>query len=128
MSQSTFPRIFRPVPVPAWRWTLKPIGTAPGFLLIGETLYRVSDEAFEYDNGRAGRLVKLSKSDGTTYQLTLDADDDLQCDCPDQTYRGGRDPEHRCKHAVAVQEAFAELERSDRLAQWLANNDPQPAA
>jgi hypothetical protein len=97
---------------PAWRWVLKP-SNGQGFLLIGETLYCVTDEAFEYENGMGGRLWRLKKSDGTVYQLTMDAEGDLQCDCPDATYR-----QRTCRHCIAIREAFAALDSSARLARW----------
>jgi hypothetical protein len=102
-----------PVTPPAWRWVQKP-HNGQGFLLIGVTLYLVTDEVFEYENGMAGRLFKLRKSDGTTYQLTLTADAFLGCDCPDATYR-----ERSCKHCIAVAEAFRDLDRCERLTRWL---------
>jgi len=118
MTQLTQLRVYRPAPSPAappsWEWLLTP-DNGQGFLEINGTLYKVTEFGFTYDNGAGGRLWKLRKADGTEYQLTQTADADLACDCPDATYRG-----RECKHVLAVREAYAALDRSDRLGRWLA--------
>lgn len=111
----------KPVPMPEWSWLLRPTN-GRGYLVIAQTTYQVTEQQFEFHNGMGGRLWDLMKSDGTTYRITLNHDDDLVCDCPDSTYRN-----HTCKHALALQAAFNELNRLARLDAWLAAMEPVPA-
>jgi hypothetical protein len=93
-----------------------------GFLRLNDAVYRVSEQQFEYENGMGGRLWDLRKPDGTTYRITLNADGDLACDCPDAIYRGR---EHCCKHVRGLRAALLHRDRADRLAAFLA---PVPEA
>jgi hypothetical protein len=78
-------------------------------------------------DGHAGRLWDLTKSDGTVYRLTLDADGDLDCDCPDAVYRGSRIPGQVCKYGQALTAAYSDLDRYDRLAAFLTEPVAVPA-
>jgi hypothetical protein len=70
-----------------WAWLIRPGADLVGYLAINGTAYQVSEQQFDHD-GYADRLWDLRKSDGTTYRLCRDRDQDLTCDCPDATYRG----------------------------------------
>jgi YD repeat-containing protein len=97
-----------------WAWVIPPAADLVGYLDIRGTIYRVSEQQFEYDSGLAGRLWDVRKPDGTTYRVTLDADGALACDCPDATYR-----ERECKHCRHVRDAYAELARVAALDAFL---------
>jgi hypothetical protein len=97
-----------------WYWLLRPQVDLVGYLAINGAAYQVREQQFEYETGMAGRLWDLRKPDGTTYRLTLNHDGDLACDCPDATYRG-----RACKHVHAVQAAYEQLDREERLAAFL---------
>jgi hypothetical protein len=85
-------------------------------LTIGEALYQLSEIEFTYENGQGGRLWLVRKPDGTEYQITLNRDGDLCCDCPDATFRHR---ETTCKHVSALKAALEQLDREERLACWL---------
>jgi hypothetical protein len=102
--------------VPDWRWVITPGADLVGYLDIRGTIYRGREQQFEYENGMAGRLWDVRKPDGTTYRLTLNAEGELACDCPDATYR--RDG-HGCKHCTSIQAAYAELDRLAALDAFL---------
>jgi hypothetical protein len=99
---------------PEWHWLIRP-HFGRGYLEINETVYQLTEVQFEYENGMAGRLWQVAKSDGTVYQLTSDRDGELSCDCPDATYR-----QRACKHVAALVAALAELDRAERLRLFLA--------
>jgi hypothetical protein len=112
-----------------WAWLLRPGVDLVGYLAINGVAYQVREEQFDHD-GMADRLWDLRKPDGTTYRLCRDRDADLTCDCPDATYRG-----RACKHVHAVQAAYAQLGREQRLADFLGDPtdptdpfDPAPTA
>jgi hypothetical protein len=106
---------------PAWEWLCRPTN-GQGFLAIAGTTYMTRETQFEHDNGMGGRLWELRKADGTAYTLTVNADAELACDCPDATYR------HReCKHVTSLKAALAELDRRAALDRWLGAMEPVPA-
>jgi hypothetical protein len=107
-----------PVAMPEWHWLLEP-SHGRGYLSINGTIYQTTEIGFTFDNGQGGRLWDLTKADGTTYRLCADHDADLTCDCPDATYR-----ERTCKHVLALQAGFNELNRLERLRNWLAATLP----
>lgn len=100
-----------------FRWLVKPgVGGQPGWLKI--SVMRSSGEAVAEiyrvaENRDAGTLLgyRLTKKDGTTYDLAI-GPDVWELDCPD--YVHGRahatTPETReCKHCRAVRQATATL-------------------
>jgi hypothetical protein len=89
-----------------------------GMLRIGTTTYAVREVEYDEPNGRQRMLVRLAKMDGTVYQLTPDADDLMQCDCADSVFR-----QRRCKHSLAIVDAYADLNREQRLADFIAGPD-----
>jgi hypothetical protein len=101
-----------------WSWLVRPGAGLVGFLRINDTLYRVSEQQFTYDNGLAGRLWDLTKSDGTNYRLTETAEGELACDCQDALYR---QHEHTCKHCTSLRAAYLKLADDERLTAFQAD-------
>ena len=92
-----------------------------GVLQIGTTVYVVHECHFDDDNCRRCFCVRLRKHDSEVeYQLCLNRDGDLACDCPDAIYR---QRETECKHVHAVRDAYAQLDRDQRLADFIAGPD-----
>jgi hypothetical protein len=92
------------------RWLRRPIWPCellanglPGLLRIRETVYGVLPLADLPATGPAvTRGYRLSKDDGTTYDVSLEGHG--SCDCPDGTYRGERPG--GCKHQKALRAAL----------------------
>lgn len=90
-----------------WSWVFRPSynpdnNTTVGYLRIGSTIYCVREVIFTHPDESGGRLWQLTKGDDTQYQACVNpATGDLECDCPDATYR-----ERPCKHVMAVQAAY----------------------
>jgi hypothetical protein len=105
------------------QWLMRP-KNGKGFLAINGTVYYISEREFTYENGWAGRLWLLRKPDGKTYQLTLDRDDNLTCDCPDATYRHDGTS---CKHIRSVRAAYEWLEGRVELESALQRADGEEA-
>jgi hypothetical protein len=84
------------------RWALQPTATHPGCLVIGDQAYLV--RAITDRLGLVG--YRLSKTSGEVYDLTADL---ASCDCPDATFRPGR--EGGCKHKRALAAALAALKK-----------------
>jgi hypothetical protein len=82
-------------------------GAGRGYLQTNGTLYQVTEQEFEHENGFGGRLWDLQKPSGTTYRPVNDRDGDLSCDCPDAV---DRHHELCCKHVVRLGEAYRRLE------------------
>jgi hypothetical protein len=127
MVLSTLPPSVPPVqpaevrPAADWAWLIPP-ANGVGYLAVNGNAYHVTEQQFEYESGQGGRLWRVRKPDGTEYQLTLNADGDLQCDCPDATYRC-----RACKHVHAIRAAYAELDRREALDRFLSASQPAPA-
>jgi hypothetical protein len=114
-----------PKPVPAsppatpqpfkWLW---PVEAGFGVLQIGQSVYVVHECHFDDENGRTCFCVRLRRHGAECeYQVCLNRDDDLACDCPDATYR-----DRECKHVAAIRDAYAQLDRDRRLADFLASD------
>jgi hypothetical protein len=88
-----------------------------GLLQIGDKTYAVHECHFDDADGRTCFCVRLRRHAGEIeYQLCQNRDNDLACDCPDATYR-----QRQCKHASAVTDAYAQLDRDRRLDDFLAD-------
>jgi len=114
-----------PAPAPAqqYQWLLTP-RNGWGLLQIGDKVYAVHECHFEDGDGRTCFCVRLRRHAGEVeYQLCLNRDNDLACDCPDATYRN-----RQCKHATAVTDAYADLNREQRLADFLVDDGKGGAA
>jgi hypothetical protein len=84
-------------------------------LQIGDTTYAVHECHFDDADGRTCFCVRLRRHAGEVeYQLCLNRDNDLACDCADATYR-----RRECKHVHAIRDAYADLDRERRLMDFL---------
>jgi hypothetical protein len=95
-----------------------------GMLQIGQTVYAVHECHFDDADGRTCFCVRLRRQGAELeYQLCQNRDNELACDCPDATYR-----QHSCKHVAAVTDAYAALDRDQRLADFIAGPDDPTVA
>lgn len=103
----------RATPQP-FKWLLPPTA-GQGLLQIGQSVYLVTECHFTEDDGRTTFCVRLRRQGAEmTYQLCQDRDNLVVCDCPDSVYRG-----RQCKHATAIVDAYASLDRERRLSDFL---------
>jgi hypothetical protein len=111
-----------PAPPQPHKWIWPP-EAGWGVLQIGQSAYVVNECHFEHENGQRCFCVRLKRHGADMdYQVCQDRDNELRCDCPDSVYRG-----RECKHVAAVRDAYAELDRANRLAAFLVGPD-DPAA
>lgn len=108
-------RVFKPATRAAsgtCRWVLRPEPGKVGILAINGTHY-----VFEVLTD-AGRTVgyRLTKQDGTVYDLDVNQPHGWSCDCPDGTYHPERPS--GCKHQVAVKAALRQLEPAAPADHW----------
>jgi hypothetical protein len=115
---SLYPKVLPPsppAPVQPWKWLLPPVN-GQGILQIGQSAYLVTETHFEHENGQVCFCVQLKRQNCEhVYQICADRDHELRCDCPDSVYR-----DRECKHCAAVRDAYADLDRQDRLSDFLA--------
>lgn len=94
-----------------------------GFLEIEGDVYQVVEINFNDDTGAGCRLWRLNNGKNE-WQVTMDRQGDLACDCPDAVF-GKR--ECGCKHARAIVAAYEYLETMRRIENAieteLANDD-----
>jgi hypothetical protein len=100
-----------------WRWLWTP-HHGWGVLQIGDTPYVVREQHFTDPDGRTCFCVSLRRNGAEAdYQLCLNRDNELACDCPDATYR-----DRECKHVHAVRDAYSQLDRARRLADFVSGS------
>jgi hypothetical protein len=101
-------------------WLARPV-CGWGLLVIRGTCYSVHEVEYTEEDGTPRMYVRLRKADGTEYQVVPTPESGrLDCDCGDQTFRGDRDPDHRCKHIRVLTDAYAAIERDRRLSDFVA--------
>jgi hypothetical protein len=89
-----------------------------GVLQIGQSVYVVHECHFDDDNGRQCFCVRLRRHGAEyEYQICQTRDNDLTCDCADSVYR-----QRECKHVAAVRDAYAQLDRQQRLDDFMASD------
>jgi hypothetical protein len=79
------------------RWVARPVTHADIRAAVG--VLSINGTPYTFVRLLSAGVVRLSKADGTTYQVARDPDTgEVSCDCPDATYRPGC----FCKHRNAV--------------------------
>jgi hypothetical protein len=91
------------------RWLQPMPFLGKGVLEINGTAYTV-ERLHNFDDDAGPRPVgfRLTKEDGTVYDISTDRPYGWECDCPDGTYNSERPG--GCKHIASLKAALAQLQ------------------